>query len=357
MVVFLLVVLVGVLILLGLGWIVFSLAVSPKKVSLAGKHVVITGGSSGIGKEIAKIVARQGAHVTIVARNVAKLKVATAEIKAAASSNLGVGSNESSELSGAQDICQIESISADLSKGYSAVAEAFKAVDKKTGQRPIDVLVCSAGHSMPRRFLESKAEEMEGQVQLNYLGMLHSVHAVLPGMVERCGQGAKNKSGPRIVLVASQLAQLGMYGFTGYSPTKFAVRGFAESLQMEVHQYGIHISLAFPPDTDTPGYQEEMKIKPQETKLMSESGALFSANKVAGDIVAGMKLGKFFISSGFDGWLLCQACAGMAPVFHFWDAISQVALSSLLRFVSLFYLTSWYHVAAKEHKHQKYEKK
>ncbi len=62
---------------------------------------------------------------------------------------------------------------------------------------------------------------------------------------------------------------------------------------MELKPYGILISVAFPPDTDTPGYQKEMMTKPEITKKLSESGSVFSAEKVAKDIIQQSAIGVF----------------------------------------------------------------
>jgi 3-dehydrosphinganine reductase len=80
--------------------------------------------------------------------------------------------------------------------------------------------------------------------------------------------------GSNIMMTSSMAGAIGVYGYTCYSPTKFAIRGFAESLQAEVRRDGISISLAFPPDTDTPMFENENKTKPKETHLISDAAGL-----------------------------------------------------------------------------------
>ena len=79
-----------------------------------------------------------------------------------------------------------------------------------------------------------------------------------------------------IVLCSSALGQVGMYGYTAYSPTKFALRGFAEALHAELvkSKPGVSIQLAYPVDTETPGYSEELKMMPELTKLLNDTGGL-----------------------------------------------------------------------------------
>ena len=90
-------------------------------------------------------------------------------------------------------------------------------------------------------------------MRTNYLGGVFCSKAVIETM--------KNRRFGRIVFVSSQAGQIGIYGYTAYSPTKFALRGLAESLQMEVKPYNIFVTVCFPPDTDTPGLQEENLTK------------------------------------------------------------------------------------------------
>jgi len=298
--------------------------IRPARFNLSEKHVVITGGSSGIGKAVAKKIAQAGSHVTIIARDQKKLEAAVLEIRES------IPPCEGEE-------CQLQFInwvSADLAKGHKEVENAIKEAERKCGGRSADVLVASAGHAVPKAFRDLAPAEVEGMCRLNYLSAVDACRAVLPGMVAR--------GGGRIALVASQAAQAPIFGYTGYAPTKCALKGFAEALQMEVHRDGVHLSVAFPPDTDTPGFAEENKTKAPETHLVAESGALFGADQVAESIVNGIVKGRFLVWTGFDGWLLCNLTANMGPVFSVSDAFFQVMLSSLLRLVGFFYIVPWY---------------
>ena len=63
-----------------------------------------------------------------------------------------------------------------------------------------------------------------------------------------------------IVFVSSQAALIGIYGLAAYCGSKYAVRGFAEALAMEVRPHGIRVTVCCPPDTDTPGFEEEQGV-------------------------------------------------------------------------------------------------
>eukprot|EP00937_MAST-01D_sp_MAST-1D-sp2_P004478 g4478.t1 len=254
---------------------------------LKGKHVVITGGSSGIGQAIALKVAAEGAKVTIVARNKARLEQAKALIG-----------------DGGSDSCVVHTVSADVGDA----AEAKRAMDEAAVQAgPVDVLICSAGITRPGVFEEVPAAEFERQMRVNYLGTVHCIHAVVGGMKRRGDGGA-------IVMLASQAGQIGVYGYGAYTPSKFALRGLAESLRMELKPHGVSVSVSYPPDTDTPQLAGEAEFRPPETALISGDAKMFSAAAVAADIVAGLKRRAFRITTGFDGFMLDKATCCLAPV-------------------------------------------
>ena len=110
---------------------------------------------------------------------------------------------------------------------------------------------------------------------------------------------------------------------------------------MELKPYNITVSVCYPPDTDTPGYDEEMKTKPLLTKKLSESGSLFKPADVAKDIVTYSNRGYFGISTGLDGWLLKQLHPGMSPVNCIWETVQPILFSPLARIISIFYVKMW----------------
>jgi 3-dehydrosphinganine reductase len=126
---------------------------------------------------------------------------------------------------------------------------------------------------------------------------------------------------------------------------------------MEVKPYNIFISLSYPPDTDTPGYQEEMLSKPALTKKISESGSVFSAVSVAESIVDGAENHVYTISTGLDGWFLKQPHSGMTPVNNLFEVTQQIVFASLLRFVGVFYLAYWDILTFSTHREEESKKK
>lgn len=287
----------------------------PKAINLSGKHVLITGGSSGIGEECALICVYLGANVTILARNMQQLDEACKRISLASNEKPDAGS--------------IKSVSADVAdadKMKAAVASA----EALHGE--VDVLICSAGIALPKRFVETKTEEFERLMRVNFMGTVNTIQAAYASVTR--------KPGGRIVLVSSQAGQVGIFGYTGYSASKFALRGLAEALLMEVRSAGATVTVAYPPDTDTPQLKMENEIKPEETKLISDNGA-FPPAQVANAIVNAAARGHFQVYVGLDGWMLAKLTAGMSPQPIPFEAIVEVALMPLLRLISLVYLKMW----------------
>ena len=116
---------------------------------------------------------------------------------------------------------------------------------------PVNLLVACAGIVVPGRLADQPPDAFARSMAVNYLGAVHLVRSALPHL-PRHGDA-------RIVLVASGAALIGLYGYTSYAPSKFAVRGLAEALRSELVPEGIGVSVVYPPDTDTPGYRAELR--------------------------------------------------------------------------------------------------
>ncbi|XP_031562922.1 3-ketodihydrosphingosine reductase-like [Actinia tenebrosa] len=280
-----------------------------KSTNFNGKHTVITGGSSGIGKALAIELAKVGANITLLARNEERLAKAKAEI-------------EKHLLEGRK----VQTFSVDLSSDIKQVEKAFDEVYSTFG--PVDVLFNCAGYATCGVFEETNIEDFKNMMNTNYFGSVYPTYVTIKNMKQR-------KQG-HIVFVSSMGGQLGIFGLTAYSASKFAVRGFAESLFMEVKPYNIGVSVVFPPDTDTPGFENENKLKPEETKLICSSGGLFSPESVAKNIISGVESRKFLISCGLDGWALNAVTSGAAPPSSWMELITQVTVMGVLRIVMAF---------------------
>eukprot|EP00581_Thalassiosira_minuscula_P014629 CAMPEP_0183716730 /NCGR_PEP_ID=MMETSP0737-20130205/10519_1 /TAXON_ID=385413 /ORGANISM="Thalassiosira miniscula, Strain CCMP1093" /LENGTH=423 /DNA_ID=CAMNT_0025946027 /DNA_START=48 /DNA_END=1319 /DNA_ORIENTATION=- len=293
------------------------------------QHAVITGGSSGIGLSIAlELAKRKCQHITLVARKEGQLNEAKKQVEEASSK----GATTVRIVS--VDVTNFEALEKSVAKlcGNNNDDDTAKAAPG-----PPTLLFNCAGYSVPLAFEDLTPSTFAGQVNVNYLGSVHVVKAFLPYMT------SPSHTGGNIILTSSMSGQTGTFGYAAYSPTKFALRGFAECLSMELaakSESRVNISLAYPPDTKTPGYEIENLSKPEECRLISESGGIWDAEVVGTKMVneALSSNPSFDIYFGIDGWMLATLTSGMNPVTTVLDAIYQVSLMGLLRFVSLFYL-------------------
>ncbi|MEY2449386.1 MAG: hypothetical protein QOH79_2862, partial [Acidimicrobiaceae bacterium] len=188
---------------------------------------------------------------------------------------------------------------ASASVDVSNAATTRTAIDRLTAEHgPCDVLVTSAGIARPGYFEQLDDEVFRDQMEVNYFGTLHAVRAVVPSMIER-------RTGS-IVTVSSAAGLVGIFGYTAYTPTKYAVRGFSESLRAELAPYGVHVGCVFPPDVDTPQLEEENRYKPEETKAISGAVKPLQAERVADEIIAGIDQRRFWITPDATTKLLAR---------------------------------------------------
>ncbi|PSC70985.1 short-chain dehydrogenase [Micractinium conductrix] len=277
----------------------------------AGEHVLITGGSKGLGLELARLYAARGCKVTVVARSQPDLDAALDQLRAAAPA-------------GGAAPPVLQALSADTCDA-AKLKRAFEQAEAQAG--PIELLICNAGFSVPGLFIEQGPDVFERTMRVNYLGTVNSVQAALPGMLAR-------RSG-RVVLVASMLGVLGFAGYCSYAPTKWALRGLADCLRNELQGTGVGVSVAYPPDTDTPGYQVEMESKPALCKAVNSAlgSELFPAAKVAGVLVGGIDAGAYHLPSPDVGQnLLVALMTGLSPK-RFWLPV-HVVLGPVMPLVS-----------------------
>lgn len=184
--------------------------------SLKGRHALVTGGNRGIGAAIAGALAAAGATVSIVGRDEAALK-----------SQIDAGRAHAWRRADVTDV-------ASLSTAVDALTQA---------SGPVDVLVNNAGGAFSAPFAKTSADDFRRMIDLNLMGVVHGIHAVLPDMVAR-GRG-------RIVTIASTAALKGYAYVSAYAAAKHAVLGLTRSLALETAKSGVTINCVCPGFTDT----------------------------------------------------------------------------------------------------------
>jgi len=179
----------------------------------------------------------------------------------------------------------VEVMAVDVTDGKS-VHDAIERVQHKWER--IDWLVTSAGVVEPGLFCDLDLSMHRWQMETNYFGSLHLVQAVVPVMAAR-GEG-------RITLISSGAAFIGIAGYSSYAPSKFAVRALAEILNLELAPLGIAVSLAIPPDTDTPQFQAEHAKRPMVTRMIAQDGGVMTASDVATSLIDQAERGRFILA-------------------------------------------------------------
>lgn len=259
-----------------------------KKEKLSGRHVLITGGSEGIGLEVAKLCAERGAKISIVARSNDKLVAAVNQVEAHCPD------------------AKVVKASADVSDA-AAIAAAVKDVEKQLGLS-VDICISAAGAASPKYFEDLTAEDFDRMLRVNYLGVVNLAKEVLPGMTAR--------DGGHFCAVCSIAAAVPFVGYAAYAPAKAAVRSFMDVMRNEFADTGVQFHIAFPPDTDTPGFARENETKPYETSHVWPAcfNEVFPARQVAERLVDGVLEGEYFVQSpDFFGNLLVSRAWGHYP--------------------------------------------
>jgi 3-dehydrosphinganine reductase len=242
----------------------------------SGKKVFVTGGSSGIGKAAAEILAKSGAHVQIAARGEQRLAAALAEI-------------QQHRVAPDQRIGAVACDVADSERMREVAREVTAAMGG------IDVLVNNAGVAHPATIEDTSDETFERMMRINYFGTVYCTRAFLPYF--------KEQRGGHIANVSSLLGFMGIFGYTAYAASKHAVTGFSDCLRQEMLDYDVRVSVLFPGDTDTPQLAEENRIKPPETKAIAGKVKVMSAESVAAALLRGISRGRYHILVGFDSKL------------------------------------------------------
>jgi NADP-dependent 3-hydroxy acid dehydrogenase YdfG len=190
---------------------------------LDGQVVLVTGGGTGIGREAARLLAAEGAHVVVAGRRLEPLELVVKEITAA----------------GGTAVAR----SADLEKPDEAAALARWTLDT---QGRVDILVNNAGHSSTIRSIRWVGlRDWDGVLSVNLTGVYVLTQAVIPGMLERGGG---------VIITVSSVAAIrpSLIGGAPYSAAKAGVRALMGEIHSELRNQGIRVTTIMPAEVDTP---------------------------------------------------------------------------------------------------------
>jgi NAD(P)-dependent dehydrogenase (short-subunit alcohol dehydrogenase family) len=215
---------------------------------LDSKHALVTGGSRGIGRAIAAALTEAGARVTVLGRDEATLQQVVAD-RAAAQFIVA-------------DITQSEAMS--------------QGITKAAGSRPFDILVANAGGVETAPFAKADATIFQRLFDLNVMGTVHAIQAVLPEMTKR-GTG-------RIVAIASTAGLKGYPYVSAYCSAKHAIVGLVRSLALETVKSGITVNAV------CPGYTDTDLVRTSVSKASAKSGR--SAEDTLAAMLKNVPLGR-----------------------------------------------------------------
>lgn len=183
---------------------------------LHGKNILITGASSGIGEEIAYLVAKSGGTPILIARSEDQLKRVATTIQ------------EKYKMTSPYYVLDVQHM--------GKIDETIQHIQDKVGT--IHVLVNNAGFGVFDSVVDINLKDMKSMFEVNVFGLIALTKAVLPNML-------KQNEG-HIINVASQAGKIASPKSSVYSATKHAVLGFTNSLRMEVTQSNIHVTSVNP---------------------------------------------------------------------------------------------------------------
>jgi short-subunit dehydrogenase len=188
---------------------------------LEGSKVLVTGGSSGIGFAIARILASKGAHVLISGRRREAAEAAARQLRA--------------------DGGRVDAVAADVTTA-EGLAATMAAVEGMLGG--LDVLVNNAGGVRAGRLEATGEGEIRAMIEVNLVAPILLTRAALP-LLRRSGQGM-------VVDVSSAIALVGLPFYATYAAAKAGIAHFGEALRRELKGEGVHVMTAYPGATDTP---------------------------------------------------------------------------------------------------------
>jgi NAD(P)-dependent dehydrogenase (short-subunit alcohol dehydrogenase family) len=248
--------------------------------NLSGKTVVVTGASSGIGKETALAFARRGANLAICDVNEPGL----------AETERQIGAYGHSVLARRVDVADPEAM------------RAFAAAVHR-GVEAVDIVMNNAGVGLGAGFLDTELSDWDWIIGINLRGVIHGCHFFIPPMVKR-GRGG------HVINVASAAAFMATEALSAYSTTKFAVLGLSEALRDELARHRIGVTAVCPGIINTPITQSSPLKGPQATPQARQrmveiyQRRNYGPERVAENIVKAVKRNRAVAPVSPEAWVM-----------------------------------------------------
>ncbi|WP_053219321.1 SDR family NAD(P)-dependent oxidoreductase [Virgibacillus senegalensis] len=219
---------------------------------IAGKKIIVTGASGGLGEQIAKKIAQQGGVPILIARSEDTLRKLANELSETHQTNIPFYTADLTEID------QLEGVLADILEKH----------------QPIQGLVNNAGFGVFDFFQDAQWSEVENMLKLNVIALVKVVHQLLPHLLQ-------NQYG-HIVNIASQAGKIATPKSSVYSASKHAVIGFSNALRLEVEQKGIWVTTVNPGPIATSFFDH---ADPSGEYRQAVGKYMLKADKVADQVV------------------------------------------------------------------------
>jgi NADP-dependent 3-hydroxy acid dehydrogenase YdfG len=226
--------------------------VENQSLNINGRRVIITGGTTGIGREIALQLTAQGANVLIAGSSEDHLQEAITSIRQGQPNGV------------------LNGIIADLSQ-HEGINKLFEEADKLFGGR-IDVLINNAALAF-NSVMDGNYADWQKVIDTNLLGYIACTHEAIKRM--------ENSTGAQIINIGSMSADVREAGSSVYVATKAGIQGFSESLRKEINEKGIRVTLIEPGAVDT-------DMQPQSTGEKADAAEreeMLKASDIAASVI------------------------------------------------------------------------
>lgn len=170
----------------------------------------------------------------------------------------------------------------------------------------MDYIFLCAGGTQPGLFAESTHEQIKKEMDMQYFTAAYTAHAAVQSFLSH-----PTPSSCRLVFVSSICGLMGIPGYSAYCAGKYALRGLAEALRMELLLHGIKVHIFFPGTIYSPGYEEENKTKPEITKKIEDADEGITPDQAAEILVRGVEKGCYSIGCDFQGNLIRSLTKGL----------------------------------------------
>lgn len=231
-------------------------------------HTLVTGGSSGLGLEIARQLMARGSLVTLLARDQTRLKAAVELLR-----------RETPDA-------RVDILGVDV-RDADAVERVISDLGRTSGH--LDTVINSAGVLVEGHFERLRPEDFRAVMDINLHGTVNVCRAAMPLL---------RASGGTVVNVASVAGLTGVFGYTAYCSSKHALVGFTRALAFELEPQGIRTVLVCPGEFDSPMVDALDATRTPENRVHTLTIPKLPVRQIAAETLAGVEAGRRTIIPG-----------------------------------------------------------